>query len=106
MFIRQFPKGKLNADGYIEYNTAELYKLSSTDLDKVILSYKYWKFIQVNLLTLDEEDYFRESSEFLIELKNNRSFYALTTSLYAVPNNRNIVIDIHKQICEKLKDIL
>lgn len=105
MFIRQFPKGKLNEDGYIEYNTADLYKLSSTDLDKVILSYKYWKFIQVNLLTLDEEDYFQESSEFLIELKNNRTFYELTT-LYAVPNNRNNVIDIYKQIHEKLKDIL
>ena len=105
MFIKRFPKGKLNEDGYIEYNTADLYKLSSTDLDKVILSYKYWKFIQVNLLTLDEEDYFQESSEFLIELKNNRTFYELTT-LYAVPNNRNNVIDIHKQIHEKLKNIL
>lgn len=105
MFIRQFPKGKLNADGYIEYNTAELYKLSSTDFDRFILSYKYLKFTQVNLLTLDEEDYFRESSKFLIELKNNRSFYELTT-LYAVPNTKNNVIDIHKQIYKKLRDIL
>ena len=105
MFIRQFPKGKLNEDGYIEYNTAELYKLSSTDLDKVILSYKYWKFEQVDLLTLESEDYFQESSEFLIELKNNRTFYELTT-LYAVPNNRNNIINIRKQICKKLKDIL
>ena len=105
MFIRRFPKGKINEDGYIEYNTAELYKLSSTDLDKVILSYKYWKFEQVNLLTLDSKDYFQESSEFLIELKNNRLFYEDTT-LYAVPNTRNNAIDIHKQIHEKLKGIL
>ena len=105
MFIRQFPKGKLNEDGYIEYNTAEFYKLSSTDLDKVILSYKYWKFEQVDLLTLESADYFQESSEFLIELKNNKTFYELTT-LYAVPNNRNTVIDIYKQIYEKLKGIL
>jgi len=105
MFIRRFPKGKLNTDGYIEYTTAKLNKLSPTDFDKVILSYKYWKFIQVDLRTLESKDYFQESSEFLIELKNNRSFYELTT-LYAVPNNKCNELDIRKQTCEKLRDIL